>query len=539
MSANFSSLVPQPHSQPRAHEKPAAQSINIIPLHMPTSSNGSLEEILPLHSEKTPTMDTSRSREIVMHSPNANIDGMLDITLHHASNIHNICIYGKQDVYAKFSITQTQDTVYSTQPVRGGGKNPVFNQSLQILISKLDAVLKCELWMMSCARNYLEDQLLGFVLVPLSDLMGMGKQTRDYTLTSTELFHTPAGTVSLSLMFYKRNAQLLLSTMVSDVSKLHVSENGMGSYAHSLEEDGNNADNMSGWNARTTTGKEDKGQTPVDYNSIEFPDLQVASENQQLVSIYMKMASSDSNMDDITSTRDGSQEQDGGSSVFPDPGHAMNDLEDVSQRHVHAGGDDPKSEMVEGDCEMALSNGDEENYAMSGGTSICASQKTDAVGNLPIIQTRGACASKEEMVDTMKSKAFNSPVCSSSSQAVPSPTSISSSLGLSSSDDKTMGSSDGQESISSFTDRPPALVSISLDPEVPVVQQQIVDMYMKSMQQFTESLAKMKLPFDTEGSTQSSGEQSREQPQSEKKHGVPEPVGKDGHRVFYGSRAFF
>lgn len=41
-------------------------------------------------------------------------------------------------------------------------------------------------------------------------------------------------------------------------------------------------------------------------------------------------------------------------------------------------------------------------------------------------------------------------------------------------------------------------MSVNLEPEQTVVQEQIVDMYMKSMQQFTESLAKMKLPMDIE-----------------------------------------
>ncbi|PPR96429.1 hypothetical protein GOBAR_AA24236 [Gossypium barbadense] len=39
-------------------------------------------------------------------------------------------------------------------------------------------------------------------------------------------------------------------------------------------------------------------------------------------------------------------------------------------------------------------------------------------------------------------------------------------------------------------------VSVNIEPDQKVVQQEIVDMYMKSMQQFTESLAKMKLPLD-------------------------------------------
>jgi hypothetical protein len=64
-----------------------------------------------------------------------------------------------------------------------------------------------------------------------------------------------------------------------------------------------------------------------------------------------------------------------------------------------------------------------------------------------------------------------------------------------------------------------------------MVQQDIVDMYMKSMQQFTESLAKMKLPMDIEREPTSSGNSSTEQKLPPSKNG--------SSRVYYGSRAFF
>ncbi|PKU87300.1 Pentatricopeptide repeat-containing protein [Dendrobium catenatum] len=52
------------------------------------------------------------------------------------------------------------------------------------------------------------------------------------------------------------------------------------------------------------------------------------------------------------------------------------------------------------------------------------------------------------------------------------------------------------DSDTSYPDAPekpyvPPVIKISLEPEKPVIQQEIVDMYMKSMQQFTESLAKI------------------------------------------------
>ncbi|KAH7296384.1 hypothetical protein KP509_26G021800 [Ceratopteris richardii] len=443
------------------------------------------------------------------------IDGMLDITLHHASNIHNICIYGNQDVYAKFSITQTQDAVYSTQPVRGGGKNPVFNQSLQILISKLHAVLKCELWMMSCEHNYLQDQLLGFVLVPLCDLMGMGKITADYSLTSTELFHTPAGIVCLSLSFYKRCSQPLLSDMMLSCVKLNGGRHGSAAYSHTVKENGN---------------------TPVDYNSIEFPDLQVASENQQLISMYMKIVSGDSNMDDVSNGGDAPQIENG---VKSKPQGID------SAGLMPRGAKDSKFKFgkssLQGDCQLSLNTGennrcDSWSEAMAQDTLPPSSLSN---GHQHDVQGKTVSLSADQMTNAKPSSIS---VCSNGLQSSPSPTSVSPSRVHSSSDGKVIGSGDGQEGVSSLTNLP--LVSISLEPEVPVVQQQIVDMYMKSMQQFTDSLAKMKLPFNVDGDTpheSGSNADSNESHQGSQKNAIAtsESLAKDGPRLFYGSRAFF
>ena len=78
---------------------------------------------------------------------------------------------------------------------------------------------------------------------------------------------------------------------------------------------------------------------------------------------------------------------------------------------------------------------------------------------------------------------------------------------------------------------PKPVVTVNIEPEPNVVQQDFVDMYMKSMQQFTESLAKMKLPMDFESVPTSSGNSS-----SEQKIQTPKST---NSRVFYGSRAFF
>lgn len=81
------------------------------------------------------------------------------------------------------------------------------------------------------------------------------------------------------------------------------------------------------------------------------------------------------------------------------------------------------------------------------------------------------------------------------------------------------------------------LGNINLEAEQSAMQQQIVDMYMRSMQQFTESLAKMKLPMDLD---KPESEETGDLIQSHSnKLELEKKQKKDGSRVFYGSRAFF
>jgi hypothetical protein len=70
------------------------------------------------------------------------------------------------------------------------------------------------------------------------------------------------------------------------------------------------------------------------------------------------------------------------------------------------------------------------------------------------------------------------------------------------------------------------------------MQKQIVDMYMRSMQQFTESLAKMKLPMDVDKPEREDRSGDVIQNHENKKVEIDNKK-KDGSRVFYGSRAFF
>jgi hypothetical protein len=132
----------------------------------------------------------------------------LDVYVHGASGIHNICIYADQDVYARFSLTSSPGhaPALSTRVAAGGGASPHFDERLPPLRVRRGRIgtdaLKCEVWMRSCAKSVLEDQLLGFALVPLAAVAaadGARLAQKEFSLSSTDLFHSPAGTVRLSL----------------------------------------------------------------------------------------------------------------------------------------------------------------------------------------------------------------------------------------------------------------------------------------------------------------------------------------------------
>ncbi|KAE8656696.1 rho GTPase-activating protein 7-like isoform X1 [Hibiscus syriacus] len=129
-------------------------------------------------------------------------------------------------------------------------------------VTQIDAVLKCEIWMLSRARNYLEDQLLGFALVPISQVIGKGKITQDYSLSSTDLFHSPAGTVKLSLS---------LNTSMAVNSQTTTTTSSISAEVALLD---------------LKTSESEVILDPVEYSRIEFTDVNIVRENQQMVSQY-------------------------------------------------------------------------------------------------------------------------------------------------------------------------------------------------------------------------------------------------------------
>ncbi|KAG9145602.1 hypothetical protein Leryth_026923 [Lithospermum erythrorhizon] len=107
-----------------------------------------------------------------------------------------------EDVLPRWLYTSDPENAISTKTINGGGQNPVFNDRVQLNVRTIESSLKCEIYMLSRVKNYLEDQLLGFALVLLSEvLVNDGKLEQEFPLSSTELFHSPAGLVQLSLAY--------------------------------------------------------------------------------------------------------------------------------------------------------------------------------------------------------------------------------------------------------------------------------------------------------------------------------------------------
>jgi hypothetical protein len=380
--------------------------------------------------------------------------GVLDVYIHQARDIQNICIYHKQDVYAKICLTSNPENTVSTKTINGGGRNPVFNDNLRLNVWDVDSSLKCEIWMLSRVKNYLEDQLLGFALVPLSEvLVQNGKLEKEFSLfslSSTDLFHSPSGFVQLSIAYTGATPDVMaISEMPGKVVN------------HVAVQDSETSESL----AR-------------DLDKIEFPDPKIVNEDHLMVSEYFGIS------------------------------------------------------CDETQCSDSLATSDAENHSSEAGVRL--------------VESFSACS--EESVQVQPPK-VDSPPSSVSTNGVSSPSAHESSE---SSDAAAASKSPGNEQVSGTEQVkkvdvkdgesdsssvapsdlfPKPVVTVNIEPEPQMVQQDIVDMYMKSMQQFTESLAKMKLPMDIESEPTSSGNSSTEQKLPPSNNGTS--------RVYYGSRAFF
>ncbi|KAD6453977.1 hypothetical protein R6Q59_015762 [Mikania micrantha] len=357
----------------------------------------------------------TRNPSVESKKPDLSV-GVLEVYVHQARDIQNICIYHKQDVYAKISLTSNPEKSVTTQTINGGGQNPVFNEILCIDVGSIDCSLKCEIYMMSRVRNYLEDQLLGFALIPLSDvIIKNGEHKKEFTLSSNDIFHSPSGFVQLSLSYNGVSPDVIVIPPALPPAK---------SVA--------------------------PGSPNCELDKLEFPDPKIVNENEIMVSEYFGISSES----------------------------------------------------------LVSSDTDDQTSSENGGPFVSENQKPDSP--ITSVSTKGSecdsvpAASIDIVHEDKQSKSANQELESDSHVK-----------------DKPV--EDGS------TNPPPALVNFELDQKV--VQQDFVDLYMKSMQQFTESLAKMKLPLEMENEQTSSGNSSSDQNTQTPNGARP--------RVFYGSRAFF
>ncbi|PWA65912.1 C2 calcium-dependent membrane targeting [Artemisia annua] len=194
--------------------------------------------------------------------------GVLEVFIHQARDIHNICIYHKQDVYAKVFLTSDPESSEVTRTINGAGQNPVFDESVRMNVRNGDSSLRCEIWMLSRIKNYLNDQLLGFALVPLSEILGKnGTLEKEYELLTSELMHASCGFVKLSIVY-------------------------TGSQPEVLEI------------LTPTCCLRDQDEVSCELEKIEFPDPKLMNENEIMVSEYCSQSQSQTPENDDSPSSD-------------------------------------------------------------------------------------------------------------------------------------------------------------------------------------------------------------------------------------------
>lgn len=295
--------------------------------------------------------------------------------------------------------------------------------------------------MLSRVKNYLEDQLLGFALVPLSEVViKNGKLEKEFSLSSTDLFHSPAGFVQLSLSYSGASPEVMA---ISELSK------------------------------SVPDGEVITDSLSIAFEKLEFPDPNIANENHLMVSEYYGILCSDLD----------SQSSDSLESNDTEP-HLSSEIGAQAVENFSASTNSPPSSVS---------------------TNGSLSASNPASFHSPDTP-RASKSLSEEYISSPKGDSKEK---------------------VAESEDAGSDASGGARENSFIK----PVVTVNIEPEQKVVQQDFVNMYMKSMQEFTESLAKMKLPMDVGNGPTSSGDSSTDQ--------NLQGSNNTGSRVFYGSRAFF
>ncbi|GAA0168389.1 hypothetical protein LIER_23116 [Lithospermum erythrorhizon] len=87
--------------------------------------------------------------------------------------------------------------------------SPFLNDALQLHVRNVETSLKCEIWMLSSVKNYLEDQLLGFALVPLSEGL---TSNRNGPFPEVFVITAPAASVGMDTLVPNAGPKALVPT---------------------------------------------------------------------------------------------------------------------------------------------------------------------------------------------------------------------------------------------------------------------------------------------------------------------------------------
>ncbi|KAH7302667.1 hypothetical protein KP509_23G081900 [Ceratopteris richardii] len=360
--------------------------------------------------------------------------------------------------------------------------------------------------MMSCARNYMEDQLLGFVLVPLKALYGQGKQSLEYCLTSTDFFYTPAGTVHLSLCISDRNS--VTSGELSPQTEVKTCPcPPCCAFPQVI--------NCGG-----------KSATQANMSKVEFLDLEAGAEDPHLVSIYYKMANGTSfeeekesrNSVDYSSHAQCPNEQGNAHLSLPGEVHSAspkaNDTSvDVSQIQVHVSlaGSVDDDDMADGKMKYNAMHAplyfpalEDLSQVKEISNNIIRASDTDGV------QAPSAAACVNKQFREIATEVTHEAVALNSAEVVS--TCQTDRLVLSGNIPHGMGMA---------------------EPDRNVKQEHFVDLYLKSLQQFKDKVADMNFSLDINAQDLA----ALRSVQVDSK--VLEMRRKEGYRLYYGSRAFY
>ncbi|KAL8131143.1 uncharacterized protein LOC141711332 [Apium graveolens] len=433
--------------------------------------------------------------------------GVLDVYIHQARDVQNICIYHKQDVYAKICLTDDPEKSASTHTVNGGGRDPVFNENLWLDVRTIESSLKCEIWMLSRIKNYLQDQLLGFALVPLTDVViENGKLANEFSLTSDDMFHSPTGSVRLTLAYNGASPEVL------EIPSTHSSL-----LARAVEQ-----------------CNEGISSLPREYEMIEFVDPKLANENEMMVAEYYAIPCANLNSEDPKSIDNNIPDNNIHSEVYA-LAPAVESTEVTEDAKV------PTSQNVSINESLSIpvitnSASPSVSVLTSSPSVVCDNpgalksvvspeETTEDVAKVPEVVERDAISHDEKTEDVAKASDFEShpektedaaKASDFVNQNVVSPNVMTKNVG---------------EAHVSNAIKP--LVSVNAEVEQKVVQQDYAAIYMKSMEQFSEALAKMAFPYEAGKAApiEKERKESANKEQASKDSGRP--------KVFYGSRAFF